>query len=112
MDYVVGVVAGGKSLVKFVEEEGLDWKVFSAWVNDEKRIGRYQEALKARSVVRREKLLDGWWETAVMVVEEAVTHGDVHRAREALGKAEGVFERAATVSVAGDGKITIIHESQ
>ncbi len=42
-----------------------------------------------------------------------MTHGDVHKAREALAKAEGVFaEGKAGVQLPDGGKITIIHESQ
>ena len=113
VDYFVAELAGGKSVPEFMQQEALDWPVFAAWLRkDEARNARYLEALKDRSALRKEKLVDGWWETASMAVEKAAEHGDVHKAREALAKAEGMFEKASSVSVTGDGKITIIHESQ
>ena len=52
-----------------------------------------------RSAYRKERLLDGWWKTADSVVDEAPTHGDVHKAREALAKAEGMFKDTQQTNV-------------
>lgn len=61
-----------------------------------------------RDAFRKERLFDGWWMTAEQVPEEVVTHGDVHKAREALAKGMGVFTEQ---KVQVDTQITIIHES-
>ena len=108
--FLAAWLADGKSMRELCERYGLMWGVLAGWVrSDPLREQRYQQALMDRSAFRREKLLDGWWETAEMRPEEVVGHGDVHKAREALAKAEGVFSDASRVVV--DNHVTIVHES-
>jgi len=85
-----------------------------AWIRkDDKRNGLYSGAMMARGEWRRESLLDGWWDTAVQVPQDAVTHGDVHKARDALAKAEGMYKVDDSGNKLGGGggmpdKITIV----
>ena len=110
IEYVAQWIADGNSMEALCKQYGLMWGVLSAWIRkDARRNEIYQQAMLDRSALRRERLLDGWWATASQVPEEEVTHGDVHKAREALAKAEGVFSDAAKVQV--DTQITIVHES-
>ena len=110
IDFIASWIADGGSMRALCEHYGLTWGVVAAWIRkDRDRDARYSQAMMDRSAMRRERLLDGWWETAESVPEDVVTHGDVHRARESLAKAEGVVSDAAKVQV--DTQITIIHES-
>ncbi len=90
---------------------GLSWPVLAGWIRgNPERNRRVQQALQDRGMIRKERLLDGWWQTAKIAVPEGqATHGDVHKAREALAKSEGLFSDAAKVQV--DTQITIVHES-
>lgn len=111
IDYIAQWLADGRSMRELCERYGLQWGVVAAWIRkNPERDARYSQAMQDRSAFRREKLLDGWWQTAESVPEEVVTHGDVAKARESLAKAEGVYNDAAKVQV--DTQITIIHESQ
>jgi len=107
-------VADGGSVKKLCEEYGLNWGVLWAWIRkDDKRNGLYSGAMIARGEWRREALLDGWWDTAAKVPEENVTHGDVHKARDALAKAEGMYKVDDSGNKLGGGggmpdKITIV----
>jgi len=98
--YLVGELVGGKSVEEFVEQEGLDWPMLSAWIkSDEKLSERYRDALGDRKVLRHERLLDGWWRKArVEVSDELLTHSDQNKAMENLAKAEGLFS-------VGDGRV-------
>jgi len=110
VDFIAAWLCNGNSMQELVNRYGLNWGVLAAWIRkDDKRNARYQQAMLDRSAFRKEKLLDGWWTTAVQVPEDVVTHGDVHKARESLAKAEGLFSDAARVVV--DNNITIVHES-
>lgn len=94
------------SMQALCSEYSLNWGLLAAWIRkDPGRDGRFRQALVDRGALRKERLLDGWWRTADAVVVDAVTHGDVHKAREALAKAEGVFEggKAVTINQGGDG---------
>jgi alpha-beta hydrolase superfamily lysophospholipase len=92
VDYFVAELSGGKSVPEFMVQEWLEWPIFAAWLRkDVKRNARYMQALADRSALRKEKLVDLWWDTAVQEPEEAPGHGDIHKAREALAKAEGMF---------------------
>ena len=98
------------SLQKLCGHYGLNWGVLAGWIrNDAARNARFSQAMMDRNAFRKERLLDGWWETAQAVPEDVVTHGDVAKARESLAKAEGVYSDASKVQV--DTQITIIHES-
>ena len=98
------------SLMKLCKEYSLNWGVLWAWIRkDAGRNQMYQEAMLARGQLRKEWLIDEWKTTAVMKPADDVSHGDVHKAREALAKAEGVFSDANKVQV--DTQITIVHES-
>lgn len=109
IDYLTSHLANGGSMQDFCALNGLNWGLVAAWIRgDSERNTRYQQAMADRSAYRKERLLDGWWQTAAQVPDEGVTHGDVHKAREALAKAEGVF---AEQKVQVDTQITIIHES-
>jgi hypothetical protein len=110
IDYIVAWLANGGSMQDFVGRYSLNWGVLAAWIRkDERRNAMYQQAMMDRSAFRKEKLIDGWLSTAAMVPEDVVSHGDVHKAREALAKVEGLYNDAAKVQV--DTQITIIHES-
>lgn len=110
INFIAAWLADGNSMKALCEQYGLQWGILAAWVRgDPERNRRYQQAMQDRSAFRKERLLDGWWETAAQVPDDAATHGDVHKAREALAKAEGIFSDAAKVQV--DTQITIIHES-
>ena len=110
IDYVASWIANGGSVQELCRQYGLTWGVLAAWIRKSpERDARYSQAMLDRSAMRRERLLDGWWQTAESVPEEKVGHGDVHKARESLAKAEGVFSDASKVQV--DTQITIIHES-
>ena len=110
LEFLAAWLADGGSMKGLCERYGLMWGVLAAWVrSDPVREQRYQQALMDRSALRREKLLDGWWETAERAPVDEVSHGDVHKAREALAKAEGVFSDASRVVV--DNHVTIVHES-
>lgn len=106
IDFLAAHIADNGSIPEFCQQQGLMWGVLAAWIRkDEERNKRYQQALADRGAMRKEHLLDGWWQTAKEVPESAVTHGDVHKAREALAKAEGVFEsgKAGITVTPGDG---------
>ena len=99
------------SLQKLCGHYGLNWGVLAGWIrNDAARNARFQQAMLDRDAFRKERLLDGWWETASQVPAEVVTHGDVHKARESLAKSVGVFNDGAKVQV--DTQITIVHRSE
>jgi len=111
IEVVVAYVANGGSVKKMCEHYGLDWGVLWAWIRkDNDRNGLYSAAMMARGEWRKEALLDGWWDTAGQIPDEGVTHGDVHKARDALAKAEGLYDDGAKVKV--DTQITIIHQSE
>lgn len=110
IDFLAAWLADGNSMQELCTRYGLNWGVLAAWIRrDDKRNHRFQQAMQDRSAFRKERLLDGWWQTAQMVPEEVVSHGDVHKAREALAKSEGLYNDAAKVQV--DTQVTIIHES-
>ena len=99
------------SLQKLCGHYGLNWGVLAGWIrNDPVRNARFSQAMLDRDAFRKERLLDGWWETASQVPKDGVTHGDVAKARDALAKAEGVFNDAAKVQV--DTQVTIVHRSE
>lgn len=106
IEYVCAYVADPEkgSLSEFCKEEGLMWSMLAIWLKkDEKRNKLWREGLEARGAIRKERLMDGWWKTAVKEVVEAPTHRDVHQAREALAKAEGMpgFSNSQQVNVNG-----------
>lgn len=105
IDYLASWLADGNSMQALCTQYSLTWGVLAAWIRKSpERDGRYRQAMLDRSALRKERLIDGWWDTAAQVPEDAVTHGDVHKARESLAKAEGVFEKGASVSIgSGDG---------
>ena len=110
--YLAQWVADGNAVQAFCERYGLNWWVLAGWIRKSpERDSIYKQAMADRSAFRQEALLDGWWRTASMLPVAEVTHGDVHKAREALAKAEGMFK--PDVSEAGSGgngmpsKITI-----
>ena len=110
IDFIAQWLADGNSMKALCDTYGLQWGVVAAWIRKSpERDGRYSQAMVDRSAFRREKLLDGWWDTAEQVPEELVTHGDVAKARDALAKAEGMYSDKASVQV--DTNITIVHES-
>lgn len=93
------------SLPGLCRQYGLQWNVLAAWIRkDDKRNQRYKLAMADRGEMRRERLLDGWWETASLSVDKPAEHLDVHRARESLAKAEGMFKPEIG---SGKGSITI-----
>lgn len=125
IDFLVAWVSGGGTLTEFmeggyreqirvtgyplkemVEHYGLSWSVLAAWIRkDPERDRRYRAAMVDRGAMAKERLLDGWWKTAeIEVPDELATHGDVHKAREALAKVEGVFK--GDVGVKGSVTIT------
>lgn len=109
IDYLASYLAGDGSLTEFCRQNGLNWGLLAAWIRKSpERNARFQQALMDRDAWRKERLLDGWWDTASREPEVAVTHGDVHKAREALAKASGLF---AEQKVQVDTQITIVHES-
>ena len=109
VEYLTSHLANGGSMQDFCMQNGLNWGLVAAWIrNSPERNARFQQAMMDRDAWRKERLLDGWWKTAESVPEEAVTHGDVHKARESLAKAEGVFTEQ---KVQVDTNITIVHES-
>ena len=88
------------SLQALCNQYGLNWGVLAAWIRgDDVRNARFQQAMADRDAFRKERLLDGWWRTAELVPAEVVTHGDVHKAREALAKAAGVFKDTQQTNV-------------
>ncbi len=97
----------GGSLSDFCQEEGLMWSMLATWIKkDDKRNALYKQGLDNRGAIRRERLLDGWWKTVqIKVADSQATHRDIHQAREALAKAEGMpgFSNAPAVNVNGDG---------
>ena len=105
-------VVGRGSVDGLCRAYGLSWPVLGGWIRkDVERNRRYEQALADRGELRKERLLDGWWTTAkIAVPDEAATHGDVHKARESLAKAEGLYNDAAKVNV--DTQITIVHKSE
>ena len=108
---LAGWLAAGNSMDQLCSETGMNWGVLTAWVrSDEKRNARFMQAIEDRKAQRKEKLLDQWWKVADKESEDPLTHHDIHRARESLAKAEGVF--SSGVNVSGDAKITIIHQSE
>lgn len=102
------------SMQALCDTYALNWGLLAAWIRKEpERDTRYRQAMADRGAMRKERLLDGWWKTAALEPAQEVSHGDVHKAREALAKAEGVFaEGKGGVQLPDGGKITIIHESQ
>ena len=111
IEYIAAWLADGGSMPGLCERYSLNWGVLTAWIRrSPERDARYRQAMLDRRAMRRERLLDGWWATAGEVPEDGVTHGDVHKARESLAKAEGLYSEAASVKV--DTQVTIIHESQ
>lgn len=93
IDFLAQWLADGNSMQDFCMQYGLNWGTLHAWIrNSPERNARYTQAMVDRSALRKERLLDGWWKTAQEVVEMPATHGDVHKAREALAKAEGMFK--------------------
>ena len=111
IDYVASWIANGGSVQALCNQYGLTWGVLAAWIRKSpERDARYSQAMLDRSAARRERLLDGWWQTAEMKPEDAVTHGDVAKARESLAKAEGMYGEANKVQV--DTQITIVHRSE
>lgn len=110
IDYLTSHLANGGSMQDFCEQNGLNWGLVAAWIRgNPERNARFQQAMLDRDAWRKERLLDGWWKTAESVPEEVVTHGDVHKARESLAKASGMY---AEQKVQVDTNITIVHESQ
>jgi len=105
---IVAHLCDSGSMTRFVVDHDLNWGVLAAWIRKSpERNSLYSQAMLDRGQIRKEKLLDGWWETADSVVDDAPGHVDVHRAREALAKAEGVFKD----SVSAGGGITIRFDS-
>ena len=111
LDCAEDEVKGRGSIDGLCRAYGLNWPVLAGWIRrDAKRDSLFRQALADRGAIRKERLLDGWWMTAqIPVPETQATHGDVHKAREALAKSEGVFSDAAKVQI--DNHVTIIHES-
>jgi hypothetical protein len=100
IDFIAAWIAGGKSMPELCRAYGLTWGVLAAWIRrDPERNERYSQAMVDRSAFRKERLLDGWWEVADAKVEEAPGHGDVHKARESLAKAEGMFKDQQQMAV-------------
>ena len=114
MDFIGNWVASGRSMIAFCKHYGLDYGVVGSWIRGDKdRDVVYQAALRDRGSYRREKLVDGFWQTAQMVPVDPVSHGDVHRAREALAKVEGMYKTDDNGGRFGGGggmpeKITIV----
>jgi len=100
IDYIAAWIAGGGSMPELCKRYGLTWGVLAAWIRrDTERNERYSQAMADRSASRRERMLAGWREVAEARVEEAPGHGDVHKAREALAKAEGMFKDVQQTNV-------------
>lgn len=90
----------------FCKAYALGWGVLAAWIRrGPERNSAFQQGLLDRGLIRKERLLDLWWQQAEAKPDDAPTHGDVHKAREALAKAEGVFEsgKAGITVTPGDG---------
>lgn len=126
IDFLAAWIAGGGSLQEFMDggyreqvkrdgastlkglsdAYGLPWNVLAAWIRkDAERDRRYRAAMADRGAIRKERLIDGWWRTAdIEVPEDMATHNDVHKAREALAKTEGMFK--GDVGVKGSVTIT------
>jgi hypothetical protein len=101
IDFIVAWLADGGSIKQMCEQYSLSWGILWAWVNrNDVRRSAYDAALAARGMLRREGLIDGWTATAEQVPDVGVQHVDVHRAREALAKAEGMF-KASEANVSG-----------
>ena len=97
IDFIVSWIADPDneqgSLIKLCTAYSLNWGTLHAWIRkDPKRDALYVKAMADRGLARKERLLDGFWETALMPVEKPAEHLDVHRARESLAKAEGMFK--------------------
>lgn len=96
IEFIVSWLADGGSIKGLCEQYSLSWGVLWAWVNrNDVRKTAYDAAMSARGLMRREGLIDGWAATASLVPERGVEHVDVHRAREALAKVEGMFKDAS-----------------
>lgn len=81
------------SLIKLCKAYSLNWGTLHAWIRrDTKRDALYVRAMSDRGLARKERLLDGFWQTATLEVDKPAEHLDVHRARESLAKAEGMFK--------------------
>lgn len=92
------------SLLKLCRMYALNWGTLHAWIRkDAERNRLYQQAMADRKLARLEFVLDGWMDTAAMPVEKSAEHLDVHRARESIAKAEGMFKPDGAVK----GSITI-----
>lgn len=95
------------SINRFMVNEGLDWPAFSAWLKiDAKRQAALEQAKKERGYIERESLKDGWWNTALMVPVDPVTHADVHRSRDSIAKSVGAFTPVDGGQVTGSVTIT------
>ncbi len=105
--YFASSISDGQGYAEFVEQEALPSGVFLAWVRNDERLNEvYTQSLKDRGVLRREQLLDAFWKTAkIDVPDTEATHADVHRAREALAKGEGLFKQG-DASVKGSITVT------
>ncbi len=92
------------SIPQFMVDEGLDWSSYAAWIEvSPKRKAAWESLKKDRNFFARESLLHGWWQTAGMKPDSAVTHGDVSKARDSIAKAEGIFKQVVEHSGKEDG---------
>lgn len=108
IDYFVAHVAEGHGIPEFCTANALMWGVLAGWIrNDPDRNTRYQQAMLDRGAFRKEKLLDLWWEKARATPPDAPSHGDVHKAQEAIAKAEGIFNDKLNIQHSGDVQVNI-----
>lgn len=108
VDFIAAWIADGNSIRQLCTDHALTWGVLAAWIRQvPARDARYKQAMLDRGVFRKERLLDDWWKTADETPDTAPTHGDVHKAREAIAKAEGVFSDKLNVQHSGEVQVDI-----
>lgn len=96
------------SIQALCQTYALNWGLLSAWIRqDPERDRRFKQALADRQALRKERLLDDWWKTADTEPRTDVTHGDVHKAREALAKADGIFSDKLNIQHTGDVQVSV-----
>ncbi len=107
IDFFVAHLADGGGIPEFCLAQGLQWGVFAAWLKKSpERDMRFKQGLADRGMLRKERLLDLLWKSATIdVPDEAATHADVHRSREALLKAEGML-----AGVSAKGSVTLVFD--
>ncbi len=114
IEFIAAWIADGESMDELVKDGGykrrrglndiaatyaLNWGVLAAWIRkDNRRNQRYIEAMQDRGAIRRERILDKWWEVAKKDPDGAPSFGDVHKALEALAKTESMFKENLTVT--------------